>query len=221
MKSTSILAGLILLLPTVSIVSAGDTAVSVVTGAPTGFGLEVTQRLGPQWNARIGAGIPFEAEPEDVKIGHNKFDVKVKFGGASALLDWHPTKGNFRLSGGLFLLPEKLTFERTKAPYELGTRTYNGAQLTQVRGEAKIGHRVAPAVLIGWGNPVKLGKRWGFNAEAGVAYSGDTEVSLSAQGPLANDPTLKAALESERQHIKDKSTMSVQLVARLGVSYRF
>ncbi len=220
MKSRLVVAGLILL-PSVQVASAGGTAVSVVTGFPTGVGLEVTQQFAPSWNARVGGGIPVELEPSDVKVGHNKYDMTFKVGGVSALVDWHPTGGNFRLSAGALLVPERTTFNRTKAPFTLGNQTYTSSQVTRVYGETKVSQRVAPAFLVGWGNAAKRNGHWGFNAEAGIAATGDTKVSLTAVGPLANDPVLKTALEAERQHIKDKSTFNVQMIARIGVSYGF
>jgi hypothetical protein len=195
-------------------------AVTATFGLPLGPGVDFTYRLSPHVNLRAGGAVPAEPTVEDFKYGDIKYDLKVKVGGVNAFVDWHPTTGNFHLSGGVMTVRSPWT--TTAVPvssYTINGRSYAAADVGRLSGEVRLQNKVAPAFLVGWGNPVRPGKHWGFVIDVGVAYVGKQDFILSASGPIASDPAFRRDLAEEQRKQSDEH--SVTGVAKIGVSYQF
>lgn len=221
MKRLALAVSTIALVLLTSSAGASETGIALVTGSPTGIGLELTQGVTSRFNVRLGAGLSTEATAKDVTLGHNKYEVEFKFGGVNAFVDWHPWRGNFRLSGGLVTLRNDLAFERTKAPIVLGEASYPASALESLNGVAHLDRTVAPAFLVGWGNSVKRGRRVGLQFEVGLAWAGDTTTTLTAEGPQALDPVVRQNLGIEARSVDDDARGALTGIVRLGITYHF
>jgi hypothetical protein len=186
----------------------------------SGFGADLTLRVSPHFNVRVGGSIPMSPEVEDIKFGDIKYDMKLKLGGVNAFVDWHPFAGNFHVSAGTVTQRDPWTVKATSvSTYRVNGTSYPAAGVGTLAGEIRLGNKVAPALVVGWGNPVRPGKHLGFVFDAGLAYVGKQEFDVSASGPLASDATFKRDLEAERD--KHSSEHAFSLIAKIGVSYQF
>jgi hypothetical protein len=143
---------------------------------------------------------------------------------AHALLNWHPFKGSFHLSGGIVQADDQYTAVATPGPgqtFEFDGVTYPASLVGNLTADAEVADGIAPYAGIGWStSPRREG--FGFFASLGVMFSGSVEVALAADGPLATDPTFQQNLEAERQELQDElNKYEVFPVVRVGVMYRF
>ncbi len=85
---------------------------------------------------------------------------------------------------------------------EIGDTLYDASELGSIRGESEF-EDIAPYIGIGFGNPLSSDGRWGFSADAGVAFIGSPNVNLRVTGPFADDAALLADLAEEEEEIED------------------
>lgn len=185
-----------------------------------GLGGELTAGITSDINARFGLNkldFDFDDEFDDVE-----YDVDMDFSSVSALVDWYVFGGSFHLTGGLLSMDHEFDLDGTPtASVEIGGTVYTPAQAGTLSGRAEI-DGVAPYVGIGWGNPISSGRRWGLYCDLGVAFTDSPDVSLSANGTLASDPTFQANLARERKEIEDDlEPFQFYPVISLGLYYRF
>ncbi len=189
-------------------------------GFPLGLGADLCYRFSDRLSVRVGGGLYDSGTAEDVKLGDVSYDMTVKFGGANAFAEWYPFGGNFRVSGGLTTVRSPWTLTaRSVSHYTINGTDYAAEDVGALEGELRMGHALAPAILVGWGNPVRRGKHLGLVLDVGLAYVGEEKLTLSADGPLAGDPAFQRDLAAERdQH---SSHHTVWPVLKLGISYQF
>ncbi len=216
----------------VSVLSAAVLTLALASGARadglavtpnlniTGPGVDLTYRVSPRFNVRVGGTLPATPEVEDVKFGDVKYDTTFKLGGLDAFLDWHPRAGNFHVSAGVISLRSPWTLKAAStSTYKINDVSYPASGVGRLSGEYRIGNRIAPTVLFGWGNPVRPGKRWGAVLDLGIAYLGSTDFVLQADGPLAGDPAFQSDLKQEQK--EQSSAHSISPLIKLGFSYQF
>ena len=185
-----------------------------------GVGVEVTTRITPRLNARLGLNA-FDYD-HSVTEGGIKYDLDLQLRSFSGLLDWHPFAGSFRLSGGLLVNRNEFSAQAGfTTPQLIGGRTYTPAEIGTLR--SNIGFPgLAPYVGIGWGNAVEEGRRWGFVIDLGVVFQGSPDVSLTADGGLVADPIFQADLAREREELAEGlDAFRYYPVIALGISYKF
>jgi hypothetical protein len=188
--------------------------------SPMGLGADVSLRLSDRWNVRAGGGLLREPTAEDVRFGDVRYDWTLKLGGANAFVDWYPFAGRFHLSGGVSSIRSPWALRATNvSSYTINGVSYPAPEVGTLSGELDFHNTVAPAVLIGWGNPVRRGKHLGFVFDVGLAYTGREDFVLRAKGPLADDPGFRKGLAAEQErHSTDAGLFPV---LKLGVSYQF
>jgi len=220
MRSTPFVLATLATLALAGSVHAEGFAVTLNSGFPLGMGVDLTYRLSPHFNVRAGGGLPAEREVNDVKFGDVKYDMKPKFGGVNAFVDWHPFAGSFHVSGGLVTFRDPWTLKASPvSSYKINGVTYAAQDVGTLSGELRTQNTVAPALLVGWGNPVRPGKHLGVVFDVGVAYVGRLDFELNANGPLANDAQFRRDLDAEqRRHSSDHALYPV---LKLGLSYQF
>jgi hypothetical protein len=113
----------------------------------------------------------------------------------SLLLDWHPSGGSFRLSGGLAYLRREF---QDGSPY----------------GPTVGSNELAPYFGIGWGNPFRAGSRWKFVVDLGAFHGGGIVYSSGSDSSRAST---SSASESSNLRV----TASWSPVIASGVSFRF
>ncbi len=187
---------------------------------PLGFSADVTKRLSDRFSLCAGAGLLTSDTTEDFEFGGMDYDFTVKLGGANAFLAWHPFTGRFHVSGGLTSVRGPWSLKGASvSSYTINGTRYPAREVGALSGEIRFGNAVAPAILLGWGNPVRPGKRLGFVFDLGLAYVGKQDFVLRASGPLASDPSFQADLAAEERG--QSGDHSFWPVAKIGVSYQF
>lgn len=186
-----------------------------------GVGLEGTYSMTPRINLRADInGMTYDQSDSYSGIGYS-IDLDVLVGGL--LVDVHPFKGGFHVSGGLYANGSELTGQADdQALYNINGVNYPKSAVGTLK--ADIGFdSVAPYAGVGWGNAVGKNKRLGLNFDLGVLYQGSPDVTLASEGgSLSNDPTFQAELKKEEQNFQDDiDNFKFYPVASFGLSYRF
>ncbi len=189
-------------------------------GGTLGLGGELATRIASDINARVGLNTfdyDFDKEFDNVE-----YDVGLDFSSFSALVDWHVFGGSFRITAGLLSLDHELDLDATPTvSQEIGGIIYTPTEIGTLSGNVEI-DGVAPYIGIGWGNPLDHNRRWGFYCDLGVAFTDSPDVSLSASGTRASDPTFQASLSKERDQIEDDlAPFELYPVLSLGLYFRF
>lgn len=189
-------------------------------GMPLGLGLDVTKRLSTRFSVRAGAGVPAEPTAKKVKFGEVSYDVTLKLGGWNVFADWYPFAGNFHVSAGVTSVRDPWKLDARDAPtYVINGVSYPAEGVGALTGELRVTNHVGPAFLLGWGNPVRAGRRVGVSIDVGFCYVGNEEYSLHATGSLASDPAFRRDLAAEQ---KARSTEDAFWpILKFGISYQF
>ena len=195
--------------------------VGVSAGAGTlGAGAAVTFGVTDQLNARVGFG----RFSEDVEFEESdvEYDGEITLGGTYALVDFHPFKGGFRVSGGLVLNNNELTGDATITEnIDIGDSTYTVDSL----GATVDFDDVAPYIGIGWGNAADGKRGFGFSFDLGLMLQGSANVDLDAEGTIVDDPLFQDDLAREEDNLEDELDELVNVdaypVVALGFSFTF
>lgn len=214
------------------LVSAPAGAQVAITGkgGTLGVGAELTVRLAPQLNGRLGInGYNYSDRREASDI---EYDAEANLRTATALLDWHPGGGGFRLSAGAVYNDTRI--EGSSLPPASGSYIIGGVPVPvslvgTLDAEADF-DPVVPYVGLGWGNAVGQSGRVGFSLDIGAIFQGQADVTLipvlPPDSPIHTTPgareLLDILLEREAQDLEEEvADYDVYPVVSIGVSYRF
>ncbi len=197
----------------------GDNSVSIKAGL-LGAGLEAGRSLSDSIGARIGINYftyDYSATESDIE-----YDFSLGLKTLSVLLDWHPFRGSFRLSGGIVFNGNRLDASATSSDtYDIGDRTYTASEVGSLDGEIDFDD-VAPYVGLGWDTSFGRKEGLGFLFEIGAIYQGSPRVDLSASGPIASDPDFINNLSKEEDNLQSAlDNFTYYPVLAVGLSYRF
>ncbi len=196
-----------------------------------GLGGSVVRKIVPQLNAKAGInafGLGFDLEETDAT-----YDSDLNLFNVSTILDYHPSKrSGFRLSGGLIFSDNNAegtttpTLDNGTETITIGNQTFNVDELASADADVDITNSVAPYLGIGWGNPVAEGKGLGFWFNAGVAFGGSPEITVTPNITEGVSDQIRQeieqAAEDEAEEIEDNiGFISVYPVVSLGLSYQF
>jgi len=201
---------------------AADSGWAVVGKAGTvGIGADVHRAIVPRTlNLRVGASFfrySLDFTNESIHYGGN-----LKLGAVPAVLDVYPFRNWFRLGGGLFVNLNRI--EGAARPNQQGQITINGhaypiAQIGQLDGSVRF-NRVAPYFGLGFGNPIKRSKHWGFWVDLGAMYHGHADATLTTT--IAGIPQLQTDLKQQEVRFEnDARKYTLFPIVQFGVSYRF
>lgn len=192
-----------------------------------GPGVDVDFALGDRASVRLGySGYSTHRQVNQTDI---TYDGTLKLSNPSAILDWYVAKGSFRLSLGAVASGTEVNavgIPNSNARYTINGNVYSVSQLTSLSGRFKFGNSTAPYFGIGWGNPVRPGKRLSFLFDLGAIYGGRPDITLnascSASVPAALCSQLSADIEAEKRKLRDQLT-AIQWypVVSVGLGYRF
>jgi hypothetical protein len=185
-----------------------------------GIGGELATNLLPDVHLR--GSVQWFALDFDVEFDDIDYDVDLDMLNPMLVLDWHPFAGDLRLSVGVLFNGIDIDLEATSdEPVEIGNSIYLPSDLGSIEGESEFDD-IAPYVGIGFGNPLSSDGRWGFTADAGVAFIGSPNVNLRATGPFADNPILLADLAEEEEEIEDDlDALRFYPVLSFTIYYRF
>lgn len=204
----------------------GTSGFAIVPKAGTlGLGVDGVVEIIPHLNGRVGIGdLGIDVEVSSDRID---YDGDVNLGGIPLLLDWYPAKNGFRVTGGLVinnneidLDAEGLDSDRT---VRIGDREFTVSDVGDLEGEVEF-NDIAPYIGIGFGNPVKPGRQWGFTVDIGIMFQGAGDVSIEATNAsqAALDLGLNEQLEREEDDIQDEvDNFQVYPILQIGVTYQF
>lgn len=185
-----------------------------------GLGAELTTRIIPVINLRFGVnGFPLSFDQSTSDID---YDVDYDLFSVSAILDWHPFKGDFRISGGVLYNRNEIDIvSKSASVYPIGDTRYTSDQVKQVNGNISF-NEIAPYFGIGFGNAVEKEKGWGFVFDAGIVFQGEPDIELTATGPVTSDLHFRINLENEEEDIDDDiEGLKYYPVVSFGITYKF
>lgn len=201
-----------------------------VRGGTTGYGFDVDVGLLSHLGARVGySTFSFNRSIDQTEV---TYDGRLKISDVSALLDWYPFAGGFRLSlGGVS--GGGLTVDATGVPTADGAYTINGHSYTtdemgSLAGRLKFGGALSPYLGLGWGNPIGSTHHFHILLDAGAIYGGTPNVTLDATcgaaapsgSPMCSQ--IQSDLQVERQTLQsDVTLIKWYPVINLGLAYRF
>jgi len=225
MKSTSVALATLVFFPLTAL--ADGVALSGKIGLTTGYGIEATLG-GDKLSGRFGFNkYSYKANGNADSMN---FDFRLNLQSISALADWYPFAGRFRVSGGLYNNKSKI--EMTAVPNAGATYTINGipyaanSAVSSLQGKMTFSP-ISPYLGIGWGNPVSKGKGWGMVSDIGVIFQGSPKYSLAAAcgaaltalqcTQLQND----VAAEQAKQQTDLNNSFKYWPVLSIGLSYQW
>ena len=186
-----------------------------------GPGVEAVAYLAPKLNLR-GAfnyiNFSFDGSVEGID-----YEADFDLSSFEALMDFHPFENGFRITAGAVFNENKadLTGTTDDDTIEIGDTDFPTAAVGELVGSAEYDN-IAPYIGIGYGNAVADNVDFTFSFDLGVMFQSEPEVSLSATGPIRNDPTFQAELakeEGDAQDFADK--LKIYPVLSFGICYYF
>ncbi len=158
----------------------------------------------------------------------------------SAYFDWFAFGGSFHVSPGVMLYNGNKVSAVATVPagrsFDLGDLRLVSSSANPVNGTAtiRLGKKVAPSIVMGWGNIVPHGnRRWSIPVELGIVYSSAPTTTLALGGnaclqnevvcrSIATEPILQAEVVKERANMNsDLSPFKILPVVSVGFSYKF
>jgi hypothetical protein len=209
-------------------VPAVDTAssgfgVSLKAGT-AGFGVDLTQSLGDKFKLRAGySTYEYSAELTEEDVD---YDAELGLGGFNLLADYHPWAGGFRVTVGGYSPKHEIKgtarYTGPESTVNVNGRDYSTSELENLAMDAKWkGFR--PYLGLGYDgfNSSKAGVY--FTADAGIIFSGEPTIRLSAKCVDAAVCAQAAAdIAAEENKLRGEIRGAKYLpVVQIGVGYRF
>jgi len=215
MRRTNCLTAVLVFLA--STASAEDHMIGARVGL-LGLGVEYGYRLSDRLTVRFGlngSGIDFDETESGIDYA---FDLN--FDSLSASIDVHPMKGAFRVSAGLLKNDTELkAVGRTSSPVTIGDEVYQPSDIGTLSGAIGF-DGTAPYLGVGW--DFMHEKKVGISFDMGIVSQGAPIVTLSASGPIADDPAFMQDIEAERLELQNSlDDLDLYPYAMLGVLVRF
>lgn len=225
MKKITVVIAALVLFPAASY--AEGMALSGKFGITTGYGLELTMG-GDKLSGRVGYNKYNYSKSGNADSMNFNFNLKLQ--SISALADWYPFDGRFRISGGLYNNNSKI--EMTAIPSAGATYTINNTTYAANTVVSSLQGRItfsptSPYLGIGWGNPVAKGKGWGMVSDIGIIFQGSPKYTLTATCgstlPAAACNTLQAdvAAEQAKQQGDLNNSFKKWPVLSIGLTYQW
>ena len=185
-----------------------------------GLGAELNYSINSYFTARVDLNrYNYSYTGTKEQIDYN-FDLHLKT--YSAMLDWHPFAGIFRVTGGYFQNNNEITAVAVPtATYTINGHTYTSAQIATLYGDITFNKNV-PYLGIGWSTLGTDSTGFGVNFDVGVLMQGSPKVQLSATGAGTHNTTFQNDLAAEQTKVQgDLNSYKSYPVVSLGLMYRF
>ncbi len=217
LKKITVLIAILLVIPAAGFTRNNSFGVKIST---LGGGLETEVSFSDSFGGRIG--VNYLTSDYTATIDNIEYNFELNLMSASALLDWYPFKGSFRISGGVLYNDNHLDADaKTANTYEVGGTQYTNFEVGSLTGKIDF-NDITPYFGIGWHIPLGKGERFGFLADLGVVYQGTPQVNLSSNGSAADDATFQNDLKNEEEELQSKlDGYEYYPVIGIGLSYRF
>lgn len=185
-----------------------------------GYGLELDVPLSRMFHGRLGYnGLSYST---DDTYGDISYDTGLDLSTATALLDWYPFAGNFRMTLGYVGNGNEIDAAsnfQVNDDVTIGDTTYTVTSAAdQLSGKVTVSD--GPYLGLGWGNASKK-KGFGYTFDIGVLYQGTPDVELTGHGQFSA-PAVAGELEKEEHQFEDDiSDYKIYPVVSAGVTYTF
>ena len=184
-----------------------------------GFGVEGTWRALPWFDVRVGAN-RYDYDRDDFYSGipySGTLSLDTLYGTANFRFPLSP----FRVTAGLYNNGNELNLS-SSAPdgtYNIGGIEFDADDVGTLTSTTSF---QGTAPYLGFGYDFTVMNKVGLNLDFGVLWQGDPVVTMSADGPIADQPLFQDALEAERQELEDDvSDFKAWPVISLGFVYNF
>jgi len=183
-----------------------------------GVGLEAQKTFTDSFGGRIGINYftyDYDGTKDDID-----YNLDLNLLSVSALLDWHPFQGSFRISGGALYNGNDIDLDaKTAATYQIGGITYDASDIGNLTGNVDF-NDVAPYLGIGWDTTFGKSRKFGFLLELGAIYQGTPKVDLSTS--VAASQALQNDLQAEEDSLQeDLDNFEYYPVLAVGLNYRY
>ncbi len=186
-----------------------------VKGGTLGGGVEVSKSLWGPFALRVAMNKLNYTLEDSIPDKDMEYDMDINLSSWSAIIDYHPWHGVFRLSGGIINNDNAFisTIQSTK-DYTAGGRTFTiedqGALTATVDWDPMV-----PYVGIGWGDSTEKDKFFGVNVDFGAMFQNSPKVTLNGTGMME---AMEAEAPKIAKHLEGAKTW---IVASLGFSFNF
>lgn len=214
-KILALCAVFVLLISTSAYANSTSVAVKVSTLGLGGEGeVSITDRIG------IRAGVNYYTYSFSGTESAISYDFDLNLMSVPIIVDFHPFKGSFRLSGGVFYNGNNFDASANYVgTIDIGGNTYNMADVGTLTAEIEF-NTFAPYLGLGWDTTFGDDGGLGFSFEAGALFQGKPEANFSFTGPGVAG--LLADIESEEQDLQDAlDNFTIFPVISVGINYRF
>jgi hypothetical protein len=200
-----------------------DSSLGVKLGT-LGIGAEYTKKYSDNIDARFGINsYNYSTSGEESSI---EYDIDLKLQTITAIADYYPTDGGFKLSGGLFVNNNEFEFngKAKGGTYNINGTTYTATDVGSLKGDVDF-NTISPYIGMGYSSRTKSNE-WAFNMDFGVMYQGSPEANLNvtcgSSLSAAQCNTLKSNVQSEQQQLQDEiDGYKWYPVLSFGTSYKF
>jgi len=199
-----------------------DGVAAGVSVGTLGLGPEFAFPVRENINVRVGfQWLDFNHATEYHSVN---YDTEVSLLNVPVDVDWFPAHGIFRLTAGLAFSQNKLDAEGRpqSGVYTIGNNNYSATQIGSVKAETKY-NAFAPYLGVGWGNPVRPGKKFGWNVDVGLLYLGSPKTTYTVTcGTGVNCAQLQADASIESGNFNDDvSRYKLYPVGQFYVTWQF
>lgn len=186
-----------------------------VRGGTTGLAVEAVQKLGPNFDLRLGMhalkySISYRYDAVD-------YDVDQSIALPVVFLDWRPMAGKFRMTLGAAYYNNVAKLNATPDPassYTIGNNTYSGSAIGTLSGKANY-HTGAPYAGVGWDFFFGEKQDIGVTFDAGAFYRNRADVTLASTGTVS-----AADLALEAENIRG-DLPKIHPLFNVGAAFRF
>jgi hypothetical protein len=186
-----------------------------------GYGVDLTFGA-PSLQGRVGAATGSYSrtiQEEDLE-----YEGDLKLRNYSALIDFYPGGGAFRLSAGVLSNDNRIDLLATgTGTYLVDGVPYEISRIGTITGDVRF-NRTSPYVGIGFGNPLRGTSRVSVTLDVGAIHQGSPKLHLQANptNPALVPPQFYEDLESERARTEEElSEYKYYPVVALGLVIRF
>lgn len=168
----------------------------------SGFGFETSFAINESIHIRGGANFlpasyadTFEGDDFDFPV---KYDATIDFKSFQLGADFYPASQKvFFLGTGLVINNKEIRANiEADGPYELNeNRTLRADQMGSMSATIGLGEKIAPYLVMGFGNVIKPNRRVGATVRMGVIYTNSPSVTMQGTGLIS--PTAEQAPDFE------------------------
>ena len=197
--------------------------------------VEVGKKLGNSFNVRIAIGSDYESGEIEYSSS-DEIEVESVLSGdigqwsashSSLLIDYHPWRGNFRLTLGL--TDNSLTWSaKNNGAVSIGGNSISQNVVESVEAEVRFTEGISPYIGLGWSSGFDKVKGFSFNGDVGVFATSDFVVLFDANCIDAQTSSPGSGCRKAKQDAKDElkelqadEKISLLPLVGLGVSYKF